>query len=81
MTNVAILTNNRTLLGSDLAAIAASAISARAYARSKPAVWFARKDEIATWAAEHRAIAPIYDRGAGRQRVARLSRLIPNERI
>lgn len=64
MTNVAILTNNRTLLGSDLAAIAASAISAPGNARSKPAVWFARKDEIATWAAEHRAITPIYDGGA-----------------
>ena len=34
------------------------------YARSKPGVWFARKDEIAAWALEHREITPIYDRGA-----------------
>jgi len=34
------------------------------YARSKPGVWFARKDEIAVWALEHREITPIYDRGA-----------------
>jgi peptidoglycan/xylan/chitin deacetylase (PgdA/CDA1 family) len=34
------------------------------YARSKPGVWFARKDEIAAFAFEHRAITPIYDRGA-----------------
>jgi hypothetical protein len=26
--------------------------------------WFARKDEIAKWALEHRAITPVYDRGA-----------------
>jgi hypothetical protein len=30
-----------------------------AYAKSKPGVWFARK-----WALEHRAITPVYDRGA-----------------
>jgi len=35
-----------------------------AYARSKPGVWFARKDEIAAWALEHRSITPVYDRGA-----------------
>ncbi len=35
-----------------------------AYAKSKPGVWFARKDEIAQWALEHRAITPTYDRGA-----------------
>jgi peptidoglycan/xylan/chitin deacetylase (PgdA/CDA1 family) len=34
-----------------------------AYARSKPGVWFARKDEIAAWALEHRDITPVYDRG------------------
>lgn len=34
-----------------------------AYARSKPGVWFARKDEIAAWATTSRAITPIYDRG------------------
>jgi hypothetical protein len=27
-------------------------------------VWFARKDEIAKWAVEHRSITPVYDRGA-----------------
>jgi peptidoglycan/xylan/chitin deacetylase (PgdA/CDA1 family) len=35
-----------------------------AYAKSKPGVWFARKDEIAQWALEHRAITSVYDRGA-----------------
>jgi hypothetical protein len=35
-----------------------------AYAKSKPGVWFARKDEVAKWALEHRAITPVYDRGA-----------------
>ncbi len=35
-----------------------------AYARTKPDVWFARKDEIAAWALEHRAQTPIYERGA-----------------
>jgi peptidoglycan/xylan/chitin deacetylase (PgdA/CDA1 family) len=35
-----------------------------AYAKSKPGVWFARKDEIAKWVLEHRAITPVYDRGA-----------------
>lgn len=34
------------------------------YAKSKPGVWFARKDEIAKWAIEQRAITPVYDRGA-----------------
>ena len=33
------------------------------YAKSKPGVWFARKDEIAKWALEHRSITPVYDRG------------------
>jgi len=35
-----------------------------AYARSKPGVWFARKDQIAAWALEHRAITPVFERGA-----------------
>jgi hypothetical protein len=35
-----------------------------ACAKSKPSVWFARKDEIAKWAVEHRSITSIYDRGA-----------------
>ena len=35
-----------------------------AYTKSKPGVWFARKDEIAKWVLEHRAITPVYDRGA-----------------
>ena len=35
-----------------------------AYAKSKPGVRFARKDEVAKWALEHRAITPVYDRGA-----------------
>jgi peptidoglycan/xylan/chitin deacetylase (PgdA/CDA1 family) len=34
------------------------------YAKSKSGVWFARKDEIAAWALSHRAITPVYDRGA-----------------
>jgi hypothetical protein len=34
------------------------------YAKSKPGGWFARKDEIAKWALEHRSITPIYDPGA-----------------
>jgi hypothetical protein len=34
------------------------------YARSKPGVRFARKDKIAAFALEHRAITPVYDRGA-----------------
>ena len=34
-----------------------------AYARSKPGVWFAWKDEIARWALEHRALTPIEHRG------------------
>ncbi|MDR3509549.1 MAG: polysaccharide deacetylase family protein [Caulobacteraceae bacterium] len=33
------------------------------YARSKPGVWFARKDEIARWALEHRADTPVERRG------------------
>jgi len=33
------------------------------YARSRPGVWFARKDEIAAFTLEHRAITPVYDRG------------------
>jgi peptidoglycan/xylan/chitin deacetylase (PgdA/CDA1 family) len=32
-----------------------------AYARSKPDVWFARKDEIARFALEHRADTPVLD--------------------
>ena len=34
------------------------------YARSKPGVWFARKDEIAAWALEHRETTPVYERGS-----------------
>ncbi len=35
-----------------------------AYARSKPGVWFARKDEIANWVMKHRAATPVYERAA-----------------
>jgi peptidoglycan/xylan/chitin deacetylase (PgdA/CDA1 family) len=35
-----------------------------AYVRSKPAVWLARKDEIARWALNHRAHTPVVRRGA-----------------
>jgi hypothetical protein len=34
------------------------------YAKSKPGVWFARKDEIAKWALDHRAHTPVLKRGA-----------------
>ena len=34
------------------------------YARSKPDVWFARKDEIARWALSNRSTTPIVERGA-----------------
>jgi peptidoglycan/xylan/chitin deacetylase (PgdA/CDA1 family) len=34
------------------------------YAKSKPGVWFARKDEIAKWALADRAHTPVYRRGA-----------------
>jgi peptidoglycan/xylan/chitin deacetylase (PgdA/CDA1 family) len=34
------------------------------YARSKPDVWFARKDEIARWALSSRAATPIVKRGS-----------------
>ena len=33
------------------------------YARSKPGVWFARKDEIARFALENRVNVPVLDRG------------------
>ena len=33
------------------------------YARSKPGVWFARKDEIARFAVENRVNTPVLDRG------------------
>ena len=33
------------------------------YARSKPDVWFARKDEIARWALDNRSATPILERG------------------
>jgi len=33
------------------------------YAKSKPGVWFARKDEIARWTLAHRAETPILQRG------------------
>jgi len=35
-----------------------------AYARSRPDVWFARKDEIAQWALARRHRTPVYDRAA-----------------
>ncbi|HEX8535518.1 MAG TPA: polysaccharide deacetylase family protein [Allosphingosinicella sp.] len=34
------------------------------YARGKPDVWFARKDEIAAYVLEHRSDTPIVDRGS-----------------
>jgi peptidoglycan/xylan/chitin deacetylase (PgdA/CDA1 family) len=34
-----------------------------AYAKGKGDVWFARKDEIARWAMDHRAKTPVVDRG------------------
>ena len=33
------------------------------YARSKPDVWFARKDEIARWALSNRSATPVVKRG------------------
>ncbi|MCW6509236.1 polysaccharide deacetylase family protein [Lichenifustis flavocetrariae] len=38
-----------------------------AYAKSKPGVWFARKDEIAAWALQHRGRTPGLDRGPAGQ--------------
>jgi len=35
-----------------------------AYAKSKPGVWFARKDEIARFALANRSTTPIVNRGA-----------------
>ena len=35
-----------------------------AYAKTKPGVWFARKDEIAAWALQDRTHTPVYERGA-----------------
>jgi len=34
------------------------------YARSKPDVWFARKDEIARWALSNRSATPVVKRGS-----------------
>jgi peptidoglycan/xylan/chitin deacetylase (PgdA/CDA1 family) len=34
-----------------------------AYAKAKEGVWFARKDEIARWALDHRADTPVVERG------------------
>jgi hypothetical protein len=34
------------------------------YAKTKPGVWFARKDEIARWALGHRSFTPVCERGA-----------------
>jgi peptidoglycan/xylan/chitin deacetylase (PgdA/CDA1 family) len=34
------------------------------YARSKPDVWFARKDDIARWALANRAMTPVVTRGS-----------------
>jgi hypothetical protein len=39
--------------------------------RSRSPAWFARKDEIAKWAVEHRSITPICD--VARRRSAALS--------
>ncbi len=36
------------------------------YAKSRPGVWFARKDKIARWALEHRADTPVRERGSAR---------------
>src|SRR6516162_2789647 len=33
------------------------------YAKSKPGVWFARKDQIADWAIKTRGTTPFLDRG------------------
>ena len=33
------------------------------YAKGKPGVWFARKDEIADWAMKTRGMTPVLDRG------------------
>jgi len=33
------------------------------HARSRPGVWFARKDEIAAWVLEQRSTTPVFDRG------------------
>jgi peptidoglycan/xylan/chitin deacetylase (PgdA/CDA1 family) len=38
-----------------------------AYAKSKTGVWFARKDEIAAWALQHREHTPVLDRGPAGQ--------------
>jgi peptidoglycan/xylan/chitin deacetylase (PgdA/CDA1 family) len=35
-----------------------------AYAKGKEGVWFARKDEIARWALDHRADTPVIERGS-----------------
>ena len=37
------------------------------YAKSKPSVWFARKNEIAAWALPHREQTPVLDRGPAGQ--------------
>ena len=34
------------------------------YAKGKPDVWFARKDEIARYALANRAATPVIDRGS-----------------
>ena len=34
------------------------------YAKGKEGVWFARKDEIARWALDHRADTPVIERGS-----------------
>ncbi len=33
------------------------------YAKAKPGVWFARKDEIAAWALKERSGTPVLQRG------------------
>ncbi|MEG3178848.1 hypothetical protein U1872_21680 [Sphingomonas sp. RB3P16] len=33
------------------------------YARSKPGVWFARKDEIAKYALQTKGLTPVFERG------------------
>jgi peptidoglycan/xylan/chitin deacetylase (PgdA/CDA1 family) len=34
------------------------------YAKGKEGVWFARKDEIARWALDHRTDTPVIERGS-----------------
>ena len=47
------------------------------YAKSKPGVWFARKDEIADWAMKTRDKTPYLDRGSGL--AGQLRRTVPKQ--